>query len=1674
MFITNFIFLVKEKYLVYNYIKDRDMFGGVVMIKKLTLEEFQQLRNQIENFINQILEYINVHKNDDNFDSNTYQQEMLEQIFSLQNNLLSYDLSDIPFEAWKGFSIFSDKDHIVDFSKTKANIDFELVNYTPDAENLNYNFKGCNIRNLYILAGERLIPDRFDEETIKKNPSLFLTDIFSEEIKDRYYSHSLTLDDLVTLSNEQLSEIKQKNYNSNRWKKEINDKLLETFGLDKIIELIKYSKEDYLAINDIIESLKLGDFIFSYWDYEYDPVFLKFLESVKNTEFSKLKNIFYDFARDILTGKIQIDNFSGTQIINEKIFPEQFVKENPDLFLININVPDEVKNRFFEKKLTYQDYINYMEEFKNVPVDYFTEFKNIFIFVVNNNYDIDEFHNILQRHSDLFLHISENHEFSAFFQFFKQGGDLNSVFTNAVKEYFYKYSMPDDFRIVEADGQVKFNVPDWLSSMNFKFVDKINTSEELLKCDGSVFVIDEDQRRVLDTLNIQNIKRFEQETGFFTHKVYEWSKDLEMFNLFGLYLKSHNLNSLGIDFKNGNLTYEDFLDQLAKCLDNMRKNNVFSDYPNYDWIQGEFRNAHPEIFIDPNAPKELKDAFYKNRITPDFLFQQEKYIPYLVDKNLSNTLKVEIKIILPGLENEYSLLPNYLDFIDEYASRYGNEKLLKLITEYGEMLSNITISSINNEIEDEQAIKKSLRNSIYKKIIAGKMNYSYLSNIPEMVEEYPDIFVNFDSLTNIPQEERVRLTNAFYNRKFQFNDIKKYPELVSILKDKNLLIAFGSKDGEHKNGRIIIPSTYSRDEKYSDLELLSVFGNDKFLQLCSKYGRYLDDITQYLNKEVTIKDGKYIDSSSGKSEELTIDEIENRIINIIKKESKRGNIDYLPDDAPDFLKESHPELFLSDDAPEELKNYFYNKQHLTFDVLHAHKEWLPYLKGKSIVTPLLRANILKKDLIKFIEIFGEEKAIKLGINRSETVMEMIKSHQVDLMKKWYDKTGGKFIPDFVVMQNFNIEEADKFLISGSNWSNLMKIQSFAETRESRDAMLKLAYSFGAFDQDKRGFKKLQDLLTGLPRTINASYSHIIESFPSLEKLQSEDNFTELFGYDKYIKLGETLSKEGFSFDSGKNLISQIYRKNADGSYSLTINPQSYPKSSQLIRSIMEMYPDSPILTPTKAHKFFGGFKMEYNPDFREFFLKNYDIIINNSDYLSKISAVQRRFNEIKTVYSNVNLTLDLAVSYIDSNRYEKVNVGNERVATAAAVQNYSQQEFETLQTIYNYGKQRTFSSIPRVESKSEVSLPTGSYYYEMLRLDDPRAMSIGFESDCCQRLSEPAELCMEHSMVDKNGRVFVITNKKGEIVAQSWVWRNKDVLCFDNIEIPDQKMWDNGVPRGKEDSGIRNQFTDDVLSIYKMVASELITKDEKIYKELLESGKITKEQYDGLRLGKITTGLGYSNIKGSLRTLPIDNSAISRPLPFYEPVKLSKGLYINDSTTQFILEERKDRKKIDGETLAVHSDDYIEYNDSNFTEKSLHSLEKLEAITKDNPRYLDTSIDDEPEKLEHIVSNIARNYQLNPETTRIVMNPNFAIIYDVNNNKLKIGDLLFNTKVDNDTQQLDIEHAVVMQIKLALDQIANGKEIDISSLSEKQQEMYEKAILLKDEIDKERGVGHVR
>ena len=1514
------------------------------MNDKLTVVEFRQIKSLLNSIINKIKNSYQL--------SITIKEELANQYYNLQNKLLSCDLSDIPFDEWKDLRIIAYKGFIADLTKTKANIDFDIVSYSPYI-----NYKGCNIRNFDKL--NRIVnPNHFDDEIVKSNPNNFLSDLFSEQFKQTIYECKLTLKEVFSLDFEQIEELSSKYIFYNLESK--SRKMVEELGLPKVIEM-----------------------------------YYEFSQQKDNRIFRKMI-----FNRNF--GPIDISKL-----------PETFVEENKEILLIGADIPEDLRKRYYNRKLTIDDIINNISLFKKI------EWSNF----ISSSVPYKESVRFLSNFFGDFPLLNYIKNFPKHFNYIIKT-DQGTKFCKIITAYNDANSEKNSNNIDEEYEMLCY------LAVFFSVCNKLKSKEQLMLYDPSLFPLEKGQKIFVEALGLENIKKLENEMGFFSH-LCAYKDDLTTLTKFADFYNSHYflLTKNNIDFKKGTLDYEEFLNQFANLLDFMRSKEFFGNFPSYDWIQGEFREKHPEIFIDSNAPESLKEAFYKNYVSASLLFDHKDYIPYLVNKNLLNIINGIMKLRIPSLKDEQGYVVfDEIDFKKEYIFRYGNKKFLKLLAKYGRILtsltSSITIESMHGEIEDETLIEKQIRKAIYAKILGGFKDYRYLENVPDFLSAYPDIFTDLSNLENISEEDKKVITDKFYRHNLSFDDIREYPQLEEILKDKNIELVFDFK-------------TYSVN-KYHAVELLKLIGNEKFLQLCSRYGKYLGKVVNSLEK--------YLDK------DLSFEDLIKTIDEIIIDKIRHGELEYFEEDAPLFLKENHPEFFLDESTPAHIKRYFYNYKNfypMSFTLLKQDKTILPYLEGKDLLVALARNKELKKDVFKYFEMFGSENAVKLGLNKPETVDEMLKSHKVDLMKKWFDKTGGKFIPDYVVMQNFDLEEADKFLTSASNWSSLMKIENFSKKVEARDAMLKLAYSFGAFDNDQKGFKKLIDLLTGIPRTL------ALEQGKTIEKLFDDikDNaLMELVILPLSITpISDAIDEEKFDIDKSQNMFTQLYRKNDDGSYILNFNPQRYPKVAKALRDIFEEHNEIPIINPDKAHKLFGGFQLIYDPDFREFLLANMPEILTNPEYIKYIAGIQKQFNEIKVLNSNRHLTLSLAVSYIQSNKFLGIELGNDKVAEISAIAGYSQSDFDTLQKIYDYGKRRTFSSIPRIEATK------GKYSYEMLRLDDPLAMAIGTLTDCCQELNDTAEACMEHSMVDKNGRVFVIRDELGNIVSQSWVWRNKDVLCFDNIEIPDKAF------AREKSTKSREKFTDEIYAIYKEAANELIKKDEKVYKELLESGKITEEEYEGLRLGKITVGLGYNDIAESIKkNAYLDKDRLARPLHFEAPVALKRHLYTSDSSTQYVLEKREDRKSFDGKTLPVHNDTYILYDDTNFNLILLNSLERLETITKGTKYNLNTSIEDE----EHIVTEIAYNCELNPKTTRIILSPNFAIIFDINDSKLTIGDLYFNTLID--------ENIVAMQIRLALEQISDGKEVDISKLNNIQQEMYNKAVSLSDEIDKERGVGSGR
>ncbi len=89
---------------------------------------------------------------------------------------------------------------------------------------------------------------------------------------------------------------------------------------------------------------------------------------------------------------------------------------------------------------------------------------------------------------------------------------------------------------------------------------------------------------------------------------------------------------------------------------------------------------------------------------------------------------------------------------------------------------------------------------------------------------------------------------------------------------------------------------------------------------------------------------------------------------------------------------------------------------------------------------------------------------------------------------------------------------------------------------------------------------------------------------------------------------------------------------------------------------------------------------------------------------------------------------------------------------------------------------RVESTIPRVKGK------INDYEYEVLRYDDMEGLTVGNATDCCFTVRGASQTSLRHALTSKNGRILIV-KKNGELLAHSWLWRNGNTLCLDNIEI---------------------------------------------------------------------------------------------------------------------------------------------------------------------------------------------------------------------------------------------------------------------------------------------------
>jgi len=145
-------------------------------------------------------------------------------------------------------------------------------------------------------------------------------------------------------------------------------------------------------------------------------------------------------------------------------------------------------------------------------------------------------------------------------------------------------------------------------------------------------------------------------------------------------------------------------------------------------------------------------------------------------------------------------------------------------------------------------------------------------------------------------------------------------------------------------------------------------------------------------------------------------------------------------------------------------------------------------------------------------------------------------------------------------------------------------------------------------------------------------------------------------------------------------------------------------------------------------------------------------------------------------------------------KYE--NIIDESLASELALHGYPQSTFDSTQKRW-IKRHVTYETIPG------VTVVQGNYIMRRLHRDDPKQLTMGDYTNCCQHVGGAGKTCAWHSATNPDGCTYVV-EKDGKIVAQSWTWRKDDTVVFDNIEV------------------LGDEITDPIRKVYQEVANSLI------------------------------------------------------------------------------------------------------------------------------------------------------------------------------------------------------------------------------------------------------------
>lgn len=438
-----------------------------------------------------------------------------------------------------------------------------------------------------------------------------------------------------------------------------------------------------------------------------------------------------------------------------------------------------------------------------------------------------------------------------------------------------------------------------------------------------------------------------------------------------------------------------------------------------------------------------------------------------------------------------------------------------------------------------------------------------------------------------------------------------------------------------------------------------------------------------------------------------------------------------------------------------------------------------------------------------------------------------------------------------------------------------------------------------------------------------------------------------------------------------------------------------------INEILEMVHNGK-LTNDNLHMMFDGTNMKFDPAFYRFFVEYQDEIFANADIMRQIPKIQREMPQImKKCRGNIP-TIAQCERYFSEIRYDGIEEGNAHLAEVCHMAGVTQEKFEAYQELYDRQKQRNKeSTIPELKGKN----------YQILPLTSPETLVIGEGgfSRCCQQIGGAGEQCMVHSATSQNGRLVVIKDDDGRFIAQSWIWRNGNVVCFDSIEA-------NAIENNTDAE--QNQYIALIEKTYRQIAKDMIEKSQETVGQFKKDklAKIEREEIDekekqekrekieaicdASQIKRVTVGQGYWPISQRI-TERFSDRVVSTEKGRVSPRE--RVSYIADSDTQFIVEELENLKQ---EEIKTNTDVQVRYRDKR--RKVREVGENIQADTIYKIKQIESEAHKGQMQIMQQTNNVydlASEYNCEPENLRIIHGSDWYYIYANNEESIHIYDL---------------------------------------------------------------------